>query len=237
MQWQDDALVLAVRPLGESALVAHVFGRQQGRAAGLIRGSKRRHFPLQQGVCVQAQWKGRLAEHLGTLSYEIVEQPSPLIYDDARKLAALTSLCGLLELCFPEHDPHPAMFDTASAWIAGLGEDPLWEMRYVLLELQLIKELGFGLDLATCVATGSHENLIYVSPKSGRAVSEDAGRPYHDKLLKLPRFFLNEPEACQNGQDIQAGLKLTGFFLAQGLKHITEKTLPAARERFCDMVR
>jgi DNA repair protein RecO (recombination protein O) len=233
MQWSDEGVILSVKPHGETAAVAEIFTRAHGRHLGLVHGGRSRRLRpiLQTGNHVDAVWKARLAEHLGNVSVELRKGYAAQAMDDPLALAGLSSLCALAHQ-LPERDPHANLFEVTLFVLGYLDEPEVW--------LALLDELGFGLDLATCAATGVRENLVYVSPKSGRAVSADAGAPYKERMLSLPAFLAkgrpgrNEPLAT--AADVVAGLELTGHFLETRVLLPREETMPQARQRFAELM-
>lgn len=233
MDWTDDGIVLAARKHGESALVLSMLTRGHGRHAGLVRGGagRRSRALYEPGNRVRATWKARLSEHLGNFSCELVAADAARLLDDPARLAALTSACALSEAALPEREPHPGAFDGLEALIAALpGAD--FATAYVRWELALLTELGFGLDLGRCAATGAMEHLTFVSPRSGRAVSEAAAEPYRDRLLKLPRFLVAQGEAEPGA--VMEGLRLTGHFLNEHAFATRPTGMPAARARLVE---
>jgi DNA repair protein RecO (recombination protein O) len=233
MQWTDEAIVIAVRPHGETAAVVELLTRSHGRHLGLVHGGRsRKSRPvLQMGNHVDATWKARLAEHLGHVSVELRRGYAASVMDDASALCGLTSMCALARL-LPERDPHPGLFEITLFVLSFLDDATVWPALYVRWEMALLQELGFGLDLSECAATGANDQLIYVSPKSGRAVSASAGEPYKDKLLDLPQFLTNAKNRTATAQDIVSGLQLTGHFLETRVLLPRGETLPEARGRF-----
>lgn len=244
MEWQDEGLILSVRKHGESAAIVSLLTPIHGRHLGLVRGgqSRRRQSLLQPGNLVSATWRARLPEHLGTLSLEPGRDFAAGVLDDSLRLKALASLTALLESSMAEQDPQPGIYAESLDMVALLaGEDgnidghiadfPAWLAAYVRWELALLRSLGFGLDLSSCAATGSREGLIYVSPRSGRAVSEVAGVPWRDRLLPLPAFLITEDALPHGRDDIAAGLRLTGHFLERHPFAAGNRRPPAARER------
>ncbi len=196
MDWTEDGIVLAARKHGEASAVVQLFTRGHGRHAGLVRGgagSKARGV-YQAGNLVAARWRARLAEHLGSFTCELVRSHAAAILDDPLRLAGLASACAVAEATLPERHPYPELYDAFAAMIGALANDPAWSAVYVHWELTLLGELGFGLDLGRCAATGATDDLVYVSPKSGRAVSRLAGEPYRDRLLPLPGFLVGPPD-------------------------------------------
>ncbi len=233
MDWTDQAIVLSVRPHGESSLLAMLLTHEHGRHAGLVRGgaSRRQRGIYQVGNEVSANWRARLADHLGTLTCELVRSRAARLLDDRLRLAGLSAACAVVETVLPERESHPAVHAGLTALLNTLEGSDLWGEAYVRWEIGLLAELGFGLDLSACAATGAVEDLIYVSPRTGRAVSAEAGAPYSEKLLPLPAFLRGEGEG--GAVAIRDGLKLTGFFLARAIP-AGERGLPAARDRLWD---
>jgi DNA repair protein RecO (recombination protein O) len=214
MEWKDEGIVLAVKRHGESSAIAEILTATRGRSLGLVRGGRSRHMRpvLQPGNIVLATWRARLEEHLGNFALEPLELKAGLLIGEAMRLAALTTLTAEAQL-LPEREPHPRLYEAMRVVLDALEDEATWPALLVRWELGLLDELGFGLDLARCAATGTTEDLIFVSPKTGRAVSRDAGLAYRDRLLALPAF-LKGSQAGRPGQtDVVDGLKLTGFFL------------------------
>ncbi len=237
MQWTDEAIILSVRPHGETAAVVEMFTRQHGRHLSLVHGGRSRlkRPVLQIGNHVEATWKARLSEHLGHASLELRRGYAASAMEDAKALAGLTALCTLSRL-LPERDPHPNLYEVTLFLLSFLDDLSVWPALYVRWELALLEELGFGLDLTECAATGVNDQLIYVSPKSGRAVSESAGEEYKDKLLKLPAFLTKTRQAGVTSVDIKDGLALTGFFLNSRVYAPHDNTMPDARVRLHAML-
>ncbi len=233
MDWSDDAIVLAARKHGETSAIVSLLTSGHGRHAGLVRGGagRRARGIYQPGNLVRASWRARLPEHLGTYSCELTRAHAADHMQDRLKLAALSAATALTEAALPEREPHEAVYDSTVALLDALA-GPGWEATYVRWELALLAELGFGLDLTECAATGTNDDLVYVSPKSGRAVSAAAGAPYHDRMLKLPAFLLPGGEGDgAGGDDIADGLRLTGYFFTHHVFPPGHGRMPAARER------
>jgi len=231
MDWRDDGIVLEVKKHGESSAVVNLLTAAHGRHAGLVRGGsgRRARGVLQPGNVVAANWRARLPEHLGTMTCELVKPHAAEVMDDAVRLAALTSACALVQGSMPEREPHPALYEATRVLLEHLaGEN--WPTLYVRWELGLLGELGFGLDLAECAATGQDHDLAYVSPKSGRAVSLGAGEPYRDKMLALPEFLTTNGRPG-NAAEIVAALRLTGHFLEKHVFGHANHGVPEARRR------
>ncbi|MEM9715525.1 MAG: DNA repair protein RecO [Pseudomonadota bacterium] len=231
MDWRDEGILLSVRPHGETSAIIEVFTAEHGRHAGIVRGGVSRKLApiLQPGNQISVEWRARLEEHLGTFTVDLIQSRTAVMEDRAR-LAAMTSFCAMACYALPERQSVPMLY-SASLDLAGhLVGHADWAAYYALWELALLEELGLGLDLATCAATGGVDDLIYVSPKSGRAVSSDAGAEYADRMLPLPPFFIGEPFAPIN--DVEAALVTTGFFLTKHLaSQVLGKPLPPARDR------
>lgn len=237
MNWSDEGIVLSARPHGETAAVAELFTRAHGRHLGLVYGGRSRRMRpvLQIGNHVDATWKGRLAEHLGAMTLELRRGFAGEAMNDPAALAALTSFASLARL-LPEHDPHASLYEVTLFVLGYLEDRAVWPALMVRWELALLDDLGFGLDLATCAATGATEDLIYVSPRSGRAVSHDAGEPYRDKLLPLPAFLLGKRETPVLLSDVIQGFALTGHFLETRVLGPRELAMPEARRRMVELV-
>jgi DNA repair protein RecO (recombination protein O) len=234
MEWTDEGFVLAVRPHGETSAIVSLLTRDHGRQPGLVRGGSGRRLRglLQAGNLLRATWRGRLAEHLGAYVVEPVQAFSADLLRDPLRLAALSAACAVAERALPEREPHAAIFDGLGVLLRALSGEQ-WPSVYVKWELGLLGELGYGLDLKSCAATGRNDGLVYVSPRTGRAVSMAAGEPYRDKLLALPPFLLDSASEG-NGAEIAAGLRITGHFLERHLFAPHGTHLPAARQRLAE---
>lgn len=240
MQWEDEGIVLATRRHGEGAFIVHLLTRGHGRHAGLVRGGQGRELRTvyQIGNRVAAVWRARLAEHLGTLGGELLHAHAARFMDDAARLACLAAAAGLADAALPEREPHPQAFAGLSALLESLDADHGWAVGYVEWEMMLLAELGFGLDLSRCAATGGTADLVYVSPRSGQAVSAAAGEPYRDKLLRLPHFLLVRAEQnTPSPQDVLDGIALTEHFLERRVFEPHGRKMPPARTRFVDVLR
>ncbi len=237
MQWADTAFVLGTRRHGESAMIVELLTRERGRHVGLVRGgqSPHRRALVQPGNEVAARWRGRLAEHLGTLDCELIEAHAARLLDDPDRLAALNSATALLLTVLPEREPHADCHASFAALLRKLESAPDWARAYVIWECDLLASVGFGLDLTRCAATGTNQDLVYVSPRTGRAVSREAGAPYKEKLLPLPAFLWRDAPA--SAADIVAGLTLTRHFLRYHLLEPRDGRLPEARERLFERLR
>jgi DNA repair protein RecO (recombination protein O) len=234
MHWTDDGLVLGVRRHGESSVILELMTRAQGRHLGLVHGgrSKRLQPFLQPGNTVHATWRARLDEHLGTYAVEGGELRSARFIGSPLALYGVGAMAALLRL-LPERDPHPALYDTTMVLVEHLDGQDLAPALFARFEVAVLAEFGFGLDLAACAATGQQNDLAYVSPKSGRAVSAGAGEPYKDRLLALPAFLRSEAIVDPPSPDeIKAGFALTEFFLRLRVFEPRGLDLPEERARF-----
>lgn len=236
MQWTDQGILLSSRPHGETSAVISLLTGEHGRHAGLVRGGtgKRGRGALQPGNRLSVVWTARLAEHLGTFTWEMIGAPAAAWLNDPLRLAGLSAACAVADITLAERQPHRATFDGLAELLASLGDDH-WSSLYAHWELGLLGELGYRLDLACCAVTGGTEDLAYVSPRSGRAVGRAAGEPYRDKLLALPSFLrdrtMGDPAA------VLAALGLTGYFLERHVLSPQGKSLPPARSRLVDRLK
>lgn len=221
MEWTDDGIVLGVRRHGESSAIVELLTREHGRHLGLVRGgaSSRLRPMLQPGNEVTAVWRARLDEHLGMYVLEAVRLRAATLLSVSHAAYGITHLASLVRL-LPERDPHPEIFAAVGHILDDFDDATRAGAQLVRFELATLAVLGFGLDLSTCAATGATRELIYVSPKSGGAVSRQAGEPWRDKLLRLPPFLRDDDEggAC-SAEDLRDGFALTGRFL---FRHVLE---------------
>jgi len=238
MEWEDDAYVLSARAHGESGAIVELLTAEHGRfAAHVAGGASRKLKPiLQPGSRVIARYRARVSEQLGSASLEPVGEGPAALFDDAMALAGLSAAAAVAAGALPEREPHPGAFFGLEALILSLAQTEVWPAVYVRFEAGLLQDLGFGLDLSRCAATGSTDDLIYVSPRTGRAVSRPAGEPYRDKLLKLPPFLLGAQAGLGAG-DVDLGLILTGHFLEQFVFAPLNRPLPPARIWLVDRLR
>lgn len=245
MKWLDHGIVLSARRHGESSWILSLLTHDHGRHVGLIRISKKDQVLLQLGNLVQASWSARLPDHLGTWQLELISSPLARILSDPLKLTALTSVMHLLDQILAERHGYPTIYESLDLFIQGLIQEThldshhqtRWLKTYVHFELMLLDQLGYGLDLMTCAVTGQRDNLAFVSPKSGRAVSYEAGLPYKDKLFKLPSFLMqnnsdSHSDLPVDSTDLKEGLQMTGYFLNANLFSEGSKIgLPTSRRR------
>jgi len=231
MDWAGVGYILSVRKHGETSAIIDVLTRDHGRHAGLVRGGVGRKLRpvLQPGNKVQLQWRARLSEHLGYFTVEALSAKSAEIMDDRLSLSGLNAVCAIARETLPEREAHPRVYDAFEVLLANLHDPDIWPALYVQWEAGLLRAMGYGLDLGSCAATGSNDNLTHVSPRSGRAVSASAAEPYKDKLYALPSFMLGQPVVTS--QDVTNGLALTGYFLETRVQWSVNKPMPEARER------
>jgi len=240
MEWRDEGILIAVRRHGESSAIVEVFTAGHGRHAGVVRGgAARRMAPvLQPGARLEVEWSARLEDHLGHFRVDPLASGAAAIMADRAALATLGSVTALIAVALPERDAHPALYDVTRDLVEALGAAPDWPARYAAWELALLAELGFGLDLAACAVTGATDDLAWVSPRTGRAVSGAAGAAWAERLLPLPRFLRDGWEAPPPPAEVAAALRLTGHFLearlAPGLRR---EALPPARDRAVAAIR
>ena len=235
MEWQDEAIVLGARAHGEGHAIAELFTPAHGRWAGLVYGgSGRNKRPLlQPGNGVLARWRARTSDQLGHFDLELTDPRAASLLDDRYALGGLAAVASIVSAAMPEREPHPRLYQAFSILLAAFEDADLWPPLIARFELGLLAEAGFGLALDKCVATGGENALIYVSPKSGGAVSAEAGAPYKDKLLPLPAFLRDSAAAPEEGE-IGAALRLTGYFIESRILHPANRELPEARRRLED---
>ncbi|MDG1418066.1 MAG: DNA repair protein RecO [Maricaulis sp.] len=234
MDWSDTGIILAVKAHGETSGIVDLLTREHGRHAGLVRGARSRSKRpvLQPGNCVQAHWRARLADHLGSYTIEADTLRAGSVMDDRAALAGLNSACALSILCLPEREVHPAVYQGLRVLVESFDNEDIWPALYVRWEAGLLADLGYGLDTEKCAVTGVTEDLTHISPRTGRAVCREEAAPYLDKLLALPGFLQGHGKI--EAGDIQRGLELTGYFLERRVLWPTNRQLPEARTRLFD---
>ena len=238
MEWRDEGIILGIRRHGETAAIAEVMTRAHGRHLGLVRGGRSRKLQpvLQPGNKVEVTWRARLDEHLGTFAVEPLELNAARLFDSAVAVYGLQTVAAHLRL-LPERDPHAGLFETLVLMLGHLNDPQAAAELVVRFELLILDELGFGLDLSECAATGTRDDLAYVSPKSGRAVSRTAGAPWQDKMLALPAFLLSGSGLRPSPADIQDAFRLAGFFFTRHVYEPRGLTEPEARAGFIAALR
>ncbi len=238
MEFHEEAFVLSARAHGDTGVVADLLTETHGRHAAFIAGgASRRMKPfLQPGARVIADYRARTSDHLGSARLEPVGEGPSALFDDPLALTGLAAATAVAQGALPEREPHPGAFFAFEALMAAFQIPSVWPAIFVRFEAGLLEDLGFGLDLSRCAVTGTMDDLIWVSPRTGRAVSREAGAPYADKLLTLPPFMLGAQAGLGEG-DVGAGLDLTGHFLEQFVFHPQNKPIPPARVWLVDRLR
>jgi DNA repair protein RecO (recombination protein O) len=234
MEWHDEGLIIGIRKHGETSVILEAMTAEHGRHLGLVRGGRSRRMRpvLQPGNQASLTWRARLDEHLGLYAVEVTEPRAGRLMTSAAALHGLNHIAALLRL-LAERDPHPRLYQAASRIADYLGDAQIGPALLVRFELAILAEFGFGLDLSRCAATGTTEDLVYVSPKTGRAVSRQAGAPYHDRLLRLPAFLRAAAVAATPPpSDLRDGFELSGYFLARDVFAPRGLQLPDARRAY-----
>ena len=235
MEWRDQGILLSVRRHGETSAIIEVFTPGQGRHAGVVRGGTSRKIApiLQPGAQLDVVWRARLEEHIGSFTVEPVRSRAAVAMGDRMALAGLNTVTALLTFCLPEREPHEALYQRTQALLDLLDQQAVWPLAYLQWEVKLLEEMGYALDLATCAVTGATDNLCYVSPKSGRAVSRKGAGEWADRLLPLPDILRGQGDG-EDDQIAQAFVT-TGYFLEAHLaRDLGGKPLPEARARYVE---
>jgi DNA repair protein RecO (recombination protein O) len=236
MEWRDEGVLLSVRPHGESSAIIEVFTALHGRHAGVVRGgASRRLSPiLQPGAQLSVIWRARLDDQIGAFVVEPLRSRTGVLADRLA-LSGLSSICALLHVALAEREPHPGLWASSIRLLDALQTASDWPLLYLRWEMQMLEDLGFGLDLTSCAVTGSRDDLAYVSPKTGRAVSRAAAGEWALRLLPLPVALLGQGPA--DSTEIAQGLALTGHFLARELAQMLNgRPLPEARARLVGLL-
>lgn len=230
MEFEDDAYVLSARVHGETGAIVELLTAHHGKwAAHVAGGASRRMKPfLQAGARTIVHYRARVSDQLGSAQLEPVGEGPAALFDDPMALAGLSAAAAVAAAALPEREPHPGAFLAFEALSSALLMPDIWPAVFVRFEAGLLQDLGFGLDLSKCAATGSLDDLVYVSPRTGRAVSRTAGEPYKDRLLVLPPFMLSSQGGLSPG-DVRAGLDLTAHFLELFVFGPLNRPLPPAR--------
>ncbi|SLN58570.1 DNA repair protein RecO [Roseovarius litorisediminis] len=236
MEWRDQGILLSSRTHGETSAIIEVLTPSRGRHAGVVRGGTSRKLApvLQPGAQLDLAWRARLEDHLGTFQVEPLRSRAAASMGDRLALAGLNAVTALLLFSLPEREAHPALYRRTEMLLDLLGQGEVWPLAYLNWELALLEELGFGLDLSACAVNGAKANdLSYVSPRTGRAVSRAGAGEWADRLLPLPPCLLGQGPAPDS--EIVEGFRLTGYFLRNRLApELGHKPLPEARQRFVD---
>jgi DNA repair protein RecO (recombination protein O) len=237
MEWADDAIVLSTRAHGETGAILELLTRDHGRHLGLVRGGASRRIKptLQPGNSVHVSWRARLEDQLGSFTCELARARAGELMDSRTTLTGLNAFTAVASAAVPEREAHASVFEVGEILLDAMmtGDAAHWLPLYVRWEAGLLDALGFGLDFSECAATGARTDLIFVSPKTGRAVSRDAAGIYANRLFKLPQFLL---DTSAPAADVAAGLQLTGHFLVERVLKPHGKDMPPARLRLESMV-
>lgn len=238
MEWRDEGIILGTRKHGETSAILEVMTRAHGRHLGLVRGGRSRRMQpvLQPGNRVDLVWRARLDEQLGAFQVEALELHAARLFDSACAVYGLQTIAGHLRL-LPERDPHAGLYETLCLMLANLDAPAAAGELIVRFELLVLDELGFGLDLSQCAATGQREDLVFVSPKSGRAVCREAGQPWAAKMLALPSFLRRGADIRPDLAAMEEAFRLSGFFLARHVYEPRGLEVPEARSGFIAAVR
>ena len=235
MEWRDHGILLNTRRHGEASAIIDVFTVRHGRHAGIVRGGASRKIApvLQPGAQLDLMWRARLEEHLGTYQVEPLRSRAAAAMSGRLALAGLNAVTAVLAFCLPEREAHAGLYSQTEMLLDLLGQDDVWPLAYLKWELALLDEMGFGLDLRKCAVTGQTDGLIFVSPKSGRAVSAKGAGEWADRMLPLPPCLQGIGPA-PDAEVLQA-LGTTGYFLMHRLAPVLAgKPLPEARTRFVE---
>ncbi|MEQ8479384.1 MAG: DNA repair protein RecO [Hoeflea sp.] len=234
MEWRDEGIILGLRKHGETSVIAEVMTRAHGRHMGIVRGgrSKRLQPVLQPGNTVDLVWRARLDEHLGQYQVELLNGRAGRLMQSAIGVHGVQAMATLLRL-LPERDAHPRLHDAFAVILDSLDTPDEAGALYVRFELAVLEDLGFGLDLGACAATGVQTDLVYVSPKSGRAVSAAAGAPWAERMLPLPGFLVDRSRPCSDADMLAKGFRLSGYFLERHVFEPRGIEPPISRESFC----
>lgn len=237
-EWEDDAFILSARAHGETGAIVEFLTENHGRHSAHVAGAASRRIKpfLQAGARVVVMYRARVADQLGSATLEPIGEGPSALFDDPLALAGLSSAASVVAGALPERQVHSGAYRAFEALVSCLSLTEIWPAVYVRFEAGLLEDLGFGLDLSRCAATGDLDNLVYVSPRTGRAVSRAAGEPYRDKLLALPPFMLSAQGGLATG-DVGAGLALTGYFLEHHIFAALNRPLPTPRTRMIERLR
>jgi DNA repair protein RecO (recombination protein O) len=236
MDWQDEGVLMSMRTHGEASAIIEVFTLSHGRHAGVVRGgaSRKMAATLQPGTQLAVTWRARLEDHLGSFTVEPTHSRAALL-ENRLGLAGLSAICAMLHVTLPERAPHPSLWHATMALLHALETNPDWPALYLRWELTLLDEMGFGLDLSRCAVTGSRDDLAFISPKTGRAVSHAGAGEWANRLFPLPQCLMGQGGATH--AEITQGLTITGHFLLRELTEtLSNKPLPEARTRLLHLL-
>lgn len=234
-EWNDQAMILSVRPHAEHDAIVNVITAEHGRHAGLVRGgqSSKHRGTLQPGNMVEVMWRARLAEHLGAMQVELLKPHASVVLDDSFRLAGLASVCAIMEACLPEREPAGGVYRATEAVISMITAEDVgdeWLGAYIRWELGMLEIAGYALGLDHCGVTGDREGLEFVSPRTGVAVTRAGAGIHADRLLHLPGFLGGIGEKTLE-EDLLDGMQLTGHFLERRVFGAHHQPMPPARLR------
>jgi DNA repair protein RecO (recombination protein O) len=235
IEWRDEGVVLAVRPHGETSVIAQVFTQAHGLHGGIVRGGAGRRMAstLQPGSQVEVVWRARIEDHLGVFAVEQLRSRAAVTLGDRLALAGLNAIAGLLCAVLPEREEQGRLYHRTIRLLDLLDATELWPLAYLEWELALLEEMGFALDLGSCAMTGQTEDLAFVSPRTGRAVAREAAGPWADRLLPLPALLAGR--GTGHPAEVAEALSLTGYFVANRLvRSLGDRPVPAARARLIE---
>lgn len=236
MEWRDQGILLSVRRHGESSAIIDVFTEEHGRHAGIVRGGASRKLApiLQPGAQLDVSWRARLEDHLGTYAVEPLRSRAAAALGERKALAGLNAVTALLGFALPDREPAPALYKQSEQLLDLLGQGDFWALAYLRFEMAILDAAGVGLDLSVCAVTGQTDGLVYVSPRTGRAVSAEGAGEWADKLLPLPAVLLGQGGAPDD--ELAQAFRVTGYFLTEKLApELGNKPLPEARGRYVDL--
>ena len=233
MQWKDQGIIIALKRLGEDKIIVTLLTHTHGRHMGVTRLNKKAEQVFHLGNLCDISWQARLPEHMGTWRLENIHSAFAMIFQNPLRLEALNTACSLIDAILPEREHQEEIFHNLQKFLYNLAQEN-WAWFLIDLELLLLKYAGISLDFSTCAATGSKQDLIFISPRTGRAVSKIAGSPYQDRLLKLPPCLTESKrhEISLSSKEFLAVLELNEYFLNRYLFGLHGLKLPEARERF-----
>jgi DNA repair protein RecO (recombination protein O) len=237
MRWESNGLILNFSKYNEKSYILEIFTEEHGKHKGIIRGlhSKNKRSIIEPGNEVFATWSGRLETHLGNYNVEPIKLWSSHILQFKDKLSAISSICSLISLTMAERQPNPLIYFSSKKLIeivASTRDD--WIREYVFWEMQLLSEIGYGLDLERCAVTSKSSDLVYVSPSSGRAVTNEGAGDFKNKLLPLPKF-MTDFKANYDNDDIYNALNLTEFFFKKRFFLPNNLNFPQSRNRLKEL--
>lgn len=239
MEWTDEAIVLGTRRHGEGSVILEVMSRSHGRHLGLVRGGSgsRLRPVLQPGNTISAVWRARLDEHLGNFAVEPVNLRAASLLAWPHAVYAVTHLAALCRF-LAERDPHADLYTSLETVLDHIEFPAVAAALVIRFEIKVLTDLGFGLDLARCAVTGATDQLAFVSPRTGRAVTRETGSPWEDRLLRLPSFVCDvTAERLPTAAEIDEGFALSGHFLSARVLDPREPGVVLAREGFIAAVR